>query len=184
MGALSLLPSPLVSLQSNPVRASPVRPYLIPRRRVLSHWKGHVTVRANREAERPGGAGGESLFFDENGVVDDMDGYLNYLSLEYDSVWDTKPAWCQPWTILLTGVTVIVCSWLIFHSIVLSSGAFALISAWWYIFLYSYSKVHFLSEHFFIIVSGFRFSHLCSTMTYMCSIITTSFLFNVWVMIM
>uniref|UniRef100_A0A453H5I4 Uncharacterized protein n=1 Tax=Aegilops tauschii subsp. strangulata TaxID=200361 RepID=A0A453H5I4_AEGTS len=22
-----------------------------------------------------------------------MDGYLNYLSLEYDSVWDTKPAW-------------------------------------------------------------------------------------------
>ncbi|KAJ4815239.1 spindle pole body-associated protein [Rhynchospora pubera] len=142
MGALSLLPSSLVSLQSNPVRASPVRPYLIPRRRVLSHWKGHVTVRANREAERPGGAGGESLFFDENGVVDDMDGYLNYLSLEYDSVWDTKPAWCQPWTILLTGVTVIVCSWLIFHSIVLSSGAFALISAWWYIFLYSYPKAY------------------------------------------
>lgn len=35
----------------------------------------------------------ETQFLDENGVVDDMDGYLNYLSLEYDSVWDTKPSW-------------------------------------------------------------------------------------------
>ncbi|KAK3019589.1 hypothetical protein RJ639_005008 [Escallonia herrerae] len=43
-------------------------------------------------------------FLDEDGVVDDMDGYLNQLSLEYDSVWDTKPSWCQPWTITLTGV--------------------------------------------------------------------------------
>ncbi|KAK2973745.1 hypothetical protein RJ640_019745 [Escallonia rubra] len=43
-------------------------------------------------------------FLDEEGVVDDMDGYLNQLSLEYDSVWDTKPSWCQPWTITLTGV--------------------------------------------------------------------------------
>lgn len=32
-------------------------------------------------------------FIDENGEVDDMDAYLNYLSLEYDSVWDTKPSW-------------------------------------------------------------------------------------------
>lgn len=35
----------------------------------------------------------ESVFYDEDGVVDDMEGYLNHLSLEYDSVWDTKPAW-------------------------------------------------------------------------------------------
>ncbi|THF96435.1 hypothetical protein TEA_010098 [Camellia sinensis var. sinensis] len=35
----------------------------------------------------------ESAFLDENGVIDDMDGYMNYLSLEYDSVWDTKPSW-------------------------------------------------------------------------------------------
>lgn len=35
----------------------------------------------------------ESRFLDENGVVDDMDGYLNYLSLEYDSVWDTRTSW-------------------------------------------------------------------------------------------
>lgn len=95
MGALSLS-LPLVSLHSNSILASPVRPYLsspCPRRlTLLSRWKYPVTVRASKEAKRPGG-GGESLFLDENGVVDDMDGYLNYLSLEYDSVWDTKPAW-------------------------------------------------------------------------------------------
>ncbi|CAI0448876.1 unnamed protein product [Linum tenue] len=34
-----------------------------------------------------------SQYMDKNGVVEDMDGYLNYLSLEYDSVWDTKPSW-------------------------------------------------------------------------------------------
>lgn len=42
----------------------------------------------------------ESQFFDENGAVDNMDGYLNYLSLEYDSVWDTKPSW---WAFFLPG---------------------------------------------------------------------------------
>ena len=44
----------------------------------------------------------ESLFLDENGGVDDMDGYLNYLSLEYDSVWDTKPSW---WIFLFMGLS-------------------------------------------------------------------------------
>ncbi|KAL5561687.1 hypothetical protein UlMin_031434 [Ulmus minor] len=81
-----------------------------------------------------------SEFLDENGVVDDMDGYLNYLSLEYDSVWDTKPSWCQPWTISLTGVSAIAFSWLIFQSIVFTTLVSLLIFAWWYIFLYSYPK--------------------------------------------
>ncbi|CBI28702.3 uncharacterized protein LOC100244184 [Vitis vinifera] len=84
----------------------------------------------------------ESVFMDENGAVDDMDGYLNYLSLEYDSVWDTKPSWCQPWTIMLTGVSVIACSWLILHSAVITSLVLSVISLWWYIFLYSYPKAY------------------------------------------
>ncbi|KAI3460895.1 hypothetical protein Pfo_017558 [Paulownia fortunei] len=84
----------------------------------------------------------ESGFFDENGAVEDMDGYLNYLSLEYDSVWDTKPSWCQPWTIALTGIGIITCSWLILNSIVVTSIAAALIGLWWYIFLYSYPKAY------------------------------------------
>ncbi|KAL9243074.1 hypothetical protein vseg_017005 [Gypsophila vaccaria] len=79
-------------------------------------------------------------FRDDKGVVDDMEGYLNSLSLEYDSVWDTKPSWCQPWTIALTGVSVVACSWLVLHSIVVTALASSLIAAWWYIFLYSYPK--------------------------------------------
>ncbi|KAL1825950.1 uncharacterized protein LOC108215001 [Daucus carota subsp. sativus] len=77
---------------------------------------------------------------DDNGTVDDMESYLNNLSLEYDSVWDTKPAWCQPWTITLTGVLAISCSWLVLHSVVITGLVLSLISAWWYIFLYSYPK--------------------------------------------
>ncbi|KAL1225112.1 hypothetical protein V5N11_033526 [Cardamine amara subsp. amara] len=82
----------------------------------------------------------DSRFVDENGLADDMEGYLDDLSLEYDSVWDTKPSWCQPWTITLTGVSIVACSWAILHSVLVSSLAVGLISAWWYIFLYSYPK--------------------------------------------
>ncbi|MBL1202387.1 MAG: hypothetical protein FWK04_25790 [Nostoc sp. GBBB01] len=31
--------------------------------------------------------------------------------------WNYKPWWCQPWSILLTGVTLIVGSWLLFKTI-------------------------------------------------------------------
>ncbi|KAJ1433088.1 hypothetical protein SESBI_06307 [Sesbania bispinosa] len=84
----------------------------------------------------------DPLFLDDNGVVDDMEGYLNQLSLEYDSVWDTKPSWCQPWTITLTGVSIIGISWLILHSVIITSLVSLLICAWWYIFLYSYPKAY------------------------------------------
>ncbi|XXG83050.1 hypothetical protein AAC387_Pa10g0903 [Persea americana] len=70
-----------------------------------------------------------------------MDGYLNCLSLKYDSVWVTKPSWCQPWTISLTGVLVIASSWLFVHSVVVTMIVLTLICAWWYIFLYAYPKV-------------------------------------------
>ena len=32
-----------------------------------------------------------------------------------DSVWTYKPWWCQPWSILLTGSSVLGSSWLLFH---------------------------------------------------------------------
>ncbi|KAJ9171974.1 hypothetical protein P3X46_015267 [Hevea brasiliensis] len=99
--------------------------------------RGRTVVFGGNSSDR-----NESQFLDENGVVDDMDGYLNYLSLEYDSVWDTKPSWCQPWTITLTGVSVIACSWLMLHSVVITSILLLLICFWWYIFLYSYPKAY------------------------------------------
>lgn len=30
------------------------------------------------------------------------------------SPWSYKPWWCQPWSIFLTGATIICCSWLLF----------------------------------------------------------------------
>ncbi len=33
------------------------------------------------------------------------------------SPWNYKPWWCQPWSILLTGVTLISGSWLLFHTL-------------------------------------------------------------------
>ncbi|KAF8733798.1 hypothetical protein HU200_014645 [Digitaria exilis] len=86
--------------------------------------------------------GGAAAFFGEDGVVEDMDGYLDYLSLEYDSVWDTKPAWCQPWTILLTGTAVVASSWVLIQSVIVTAGISFIICAWWYIFLYSYPKAY------------------------------------------
>ncbi|KAJ3672957.1 hypothetical protein LUZ60_006331 [Juncus effusus] len=139
MEGVSLLP-----LQCIHLRSSPLLSFRIPSKTSSSEiWRRRspLIVGAGREGKRRG-AGGESGFLDEDGVVKDMDGYLNYLSLEYESVWDTKPAWCQPWTILLTGVSIVALSWLLIHSIVISSAAFALISAWWYIFLYSYPKAY------------------------------------------
>eukprot|EP00252_Welwitschia_mirabilis_P024780 TRINITY_DN7465_c0_g1_i1.p1 TRINITY_DN7465_c0_g1~~TRINITY_DN7465_c0_g1_i1.p1 ORF type:complete len:167 (-),score=18.03 TRINITY_DN7465_c0_g1_i1:231-731(-) len=83
-----------------------------------------------------------SGFLDEGGKVKDMEAYLNDLSLEYESVWDTKPAWCQPWTICLTGALAVIGSWLVFHSVVLTIIVSALVGAWWYIFLYSYPQAY------------------------------------------
>lgn len=97
---------------------------------------------------RAGGNGGgsdideESRFLEQDGSIRDMDGYLNHLSLEYESVWDTKPAWCQPWTICLTGVIATSGSWIIFQSIALTTIVACLVGAWWYIFLYSYPQAY------------------------------------------
>ncbi|BBN05845.1 hypothetical protein MPTK1_3g16400 [Marchantia polymorpha subsp. ruderalis] len=75
---------------------------------------------------------------DDEGVIKDMEVYLDDLSLEYDSVWDTKPAWCQPWTIVTTGLGVVGGSWLTFQNIFVTGGACFLISVWWFSFLYAY----------------------------------------------
>jgi hypothetical protein len=55
--------------------------------------RASVARAARGGGEGEGGKSDEAAFFGEDGVVEDMDGYMDYLSLEYDSVWDTKPAW-------------------------------------------------------------------------------------------
>ena len=56
------------------------------------------------------------------------------------NVWDYKPAWCQPWSIILTGLAVVAGSWLILHNIWLTIAISLPIIAWWVYFLILYPK--------------------------------------------
>jgi hypothetical protein len=51
------------------------------------------------------------------------------------SIWSHKPWWCQPWSIVLTGVVLVTFSWLLFGrwwvSLVVSTG----VLLWWGLFL-------------------------------------------------
>jgi hypothetical protein len=48
---------------------------------------------------------------------------------------------CQPWTIVLTGVTGISLSWLVIKSTIVTGMVTVLVTAWWYVFLYTYPVV-------------------------------------------
>jgi hypothetical protein len=50
-------------------------------------------------------------------------------------LWQSKPWWCQPWTIILTGILLVAGSWLVLHSLWLTLPLSALIVVWWTYFL-------------------------------------------------
>ena len=56
------------------------------------------------------------------------------------SVWDYKPWWCQPWSILLTGVTLISGSWLVFKTIWVTVLVAIPILTWMGFFLLVYPR--------------------------------------------
>jgi hypothetical protein len=62
------------------------------------------------------------------------------------SVWQHKPWWCQPWSILLTGITLIGGSWLIFKIIWLTIIIAIPILTWMIFFLIIYPKLAIESE--------------------------------------
>lgn len=51
------------------------------------------------------------------------------------SIWHLKPLWCQPWSILLTGVAAIALSWLGLHHWWLTALVAASVLVWWGLFL-------------------------------------------------
>lgn len=53
-------------------------------------------------------------------------------------IWNYKPWWCQPWSIILTGIFIITGSWLSFHSLIVTGIISVLIIAWWSYFLVLY----------------------------------------------
>ncbi|OAB58488.1 hypothetical protein AY600_03025 [Phormidium willei BDU 130791] len=46
------------------------------------------------------------------------------------TVWHYKPWWCQPWSILLTGLGLIAASWLVLHRVWLTVLVAIPLSAW------------------------------------------------------
>ncbi len=56
-------------------------------------------------------------------------------------VWKYKPWWCQPWSIILTGLTIITGSWLLFTNIIFTVILSVLIITWWIYFLIIYPKL-------------------------------------------
>ncbi len=57
------------------------------------------------------------------------------------NVWDYKPWWCQPWSILLTGLGIIVGSWLILHRVWITAIASVPILVWMGYFLILFPRL-------------------------------------------
>ena len=49
--------------------------------------------------------------------------------------WSLKPWWCQPWSILLTGVLAIAGSWFLLQRWWISAPVAVAVLAWWGLFL-------------------------------------------------
>lgn len=58
------------------------------------------------------------------------------MSLESSSsLWDMKPWWCQPWSIILTGITIPVAIWFVSHRLWLVIPVIVGVLGWWFLFL-------------------------------------------------
>jgi hypothetical protein len=51
------------------------------------------------------------------------------------SPWNYKPWWCQPWSIVLTGISLIAGSWLLFHRYWLTGIVAVPVLGWMILFL-------------------------------------------------
>ena len=57
------------------------------------------------------------------------------------NIWDYKPGWCQPWSIILTGTVIVAGSWLVLHILWLTILVCLAIFAWWVYFLILYPRM-------------------------------------------
>ncbi|HEY9910048.1 MAG TPA: DUF6737 family protein [Thermosynechococcaceae cyanobacterium] len=62
-------------------------------------------------------------------------------NLQTISVWQLKPWWCQPWSILLTGVSLILGSWFLFHKIWITLLIALPVLSWQGFFLLVYPRL-------------------------------------------
>ncbi|MBF2086643.1 DUF6737 family protein [Thermoleptolyngbya sp. C42_A2020_037] len=57
------------------------------------------------------------------------------------SVWQVKPWWCQPWSIVLTGTGLIGGSWLLLHRVWLTGLVAVPVLAWMGFFVLVYPRL-------------------------------------------
>ena len=57
------------------------------------------------------------------------------------NLWNYKPWWCQPWSIILTGIVIISASWLLIKILWLTIIVTLVISLWWFYFLIKYPQL-------------------------------------------
>jgi hypothetical protein len=62
------------------------------------------------------------------------------MSTDYNP-WADKPRWCQPWTILLTGFSIIGGSWLLFHRVWFTGLVALPLSVWMGFFVLLWPKL-------------------------------------------
>jgi hypothetical protein len=51
------------------------------------------------------------------------------------SIWQLKPWWCQPWSIVLTGMATVAASWLVLQRWWITAPAALAVIGWWWLFL-------------------------------------------------
>ena len=56
-------------------------------------------------------------------------------SADQPPFWSLKPLWCQPWSILSTGILISVASWLVLHRLWVTIPVTAAVVGWWLLFL-------------------------------------------------
>lgn len=70
-------------------------------------------------------------------VVAKSDSANNATDAALPSLWEHKPWWCQPWSILSTGMVVVALSWLGLHRWWLTAFTAAAVATWWWLFLWA-----------------------------------------------
>ena len=55
--------------------------------------------------------------------------------MQKKSFWDSKPYWCQPWSIISFGVLVLISSFKLLNNIIITSILGLFILVWWILFL-------------------------------------------------
>ncbi|NES91954.1 MULTISPECIES: DUF6737 family protein [Okeania] len=65
----------------------------------------------------------------------------NSIEQEKFNPWNYKPWWCQPWSILMTGITIISSSWLVFKIVWLTVIISIPILTWMGFFLVVWPKL-------------------------------------------